>query len=144
MALLNFLKNKKKVEEIKESKETTTTKAAVKKAPKSAKKEEGETKISFKGRGAGAVLVLQNPHVTEKATSLAENDKYVFEVSNTANKTEIKKSIEKLYNVKVLNINILNMPGKKRRAGKSYGTTSGFKKAIATLPKGQKIDILAQ
>lgn len=142
MALLNFLKNKKKAEEVKEKLASAVTKKESKTTAKS--KESAAPEISFKGAGAGAVLVLKSPHVTEKASYLAAENKYVFEVTGNANKTEIKKSIEKLYNVKVDSVNILNMPSKKRRVGRSIGVKSGFKKAVVTLPKGQKIDILAQ
>lgn len=142
MALLNFLKNKQKAEEVKERAAAATPKKESKAVSK--KKEESSVKVSFKGAGAGAVLVLKSPHVTEKSSYLAGKNKYVFEVAGNANKIEIKKAIEKLYKVKVDGVNILNMPSKKRRVGRSIGTKSGFKKAVVTLPKGEKIDILAQ
>lgn len=146
MALLDFLKNKQKAEEIKGMSEARkeSTKTGAKKA-KATKAEKAETKdISFKDMGASGVRILKQPHVTEKATQLAGENKYVFQVHDSANKVEVKKIIEKMYGVKVEFVNILNVIGKKRRVGRSYGKQSGFKKAIITLPKGQKIDILAQ
>ena len=146
MALLDFLKNKQKAEEIKEVSEAKNEpkKTGAKKA-KAKKEEKAEAKnISFEGTGALGVRILKQPHITEKATQLAEGNKYVFQVYNSANKVEVKKIIEKMYGVKVEFVNILNVIGKKRRVGRSYGKQSGFKKAIVTLPKGQKIDILAQ
>lgn len=135
MALLDFLKNKQKAEEIKEMSQAKEPK---KTGTKKAKE------ISFKGTGALGVRILKQPHVTEKSTQMAGENKYIFQVFNDANKVEIKKTIEKMYSVDVESVNVLNVIGKKRRVGRSYGKQSGFKKAIVTLPKGQKIDILAQ
>ena len=75
-------------------------------------------------------------------------NKYVFKVSFDANKTEIKKAIEKMYNVKVEKVNIIHIPGKKRRLGRiegwRKGLKRGFKKAIVTLRKGDKIEVLSR
>lgn len=136
MSLLDFLKKKKKAEKAKES--------TVGKETKKAAKEESIKEISFEGAGGEAVHILKRPLVTEKATLLSSENKYTFEVYGNANKSEVKKAIENLYNVKVSVVNILNMPGKKRRVGRTIGKQSGFKKAIITLQKGQKIDILSQ
>lgn len=145
MALLDFLKNKQKAEEIREMSQAKEPKKTGAKKAKTAKAEKAEAKeVSFKGTGALGVRILKQPHVTEKSTQLSGENKYVFQVYNNANKVEVKKTIEKMYNVKVSSVNVLNVIGKKRRVGRSYGKQSGFKKAIVTLPKGQKIDILAQ
>lgn len=143
MALLNFLKNKKKAEEAKEA--TLSKKEAGFDAKESSKSKKSATsEVSFKGFGADAIRSLKSAHITEKSSSLAADNKYVFNVVGNTNKTEIKKAVEKIYKVKVLSVNILNMPSKKRRVGRTIGTKSGFKKAVVTLPKDQKIDILAQ
>mgnify|MGYP001495488155 CR=1 FL=1 len=84
---------------------------------------------------------IRNPIMTEKATILSEQNKSVFKVHVKANKTLIKKNIEKLFKVNVVKINIINQKTKlKMRQGKkSY--KSGYKKAIITLKKGQSIDL---
>tara|TARA_B100001939_G_C16915137_1_gene606549 strand:- start:532 stop:825 length:294 start_codon:yes stop_codon:yes gene_type:complete len=84
---------------------------------------------------------IRNPIVTEKATILSEQNKTVFKVHEKANKKTIKKSIEKLFKVNVIKINIINQKTKLkiRQGRKSYKT--GYKKAIITLKKGQSIDL---
>lgn len=139
MSIFNFLKNKKKAEKAKES--VASKKGAAKVRPE-AKKE--TPKIVFEGAGFVAVKSLKRPHITEKATDLSAENKYVFKVFKDANKIEVKKVIENLYKTEVLSVNIINVPSKKRRAGRKFGVKSGYKKAIITLPKGKKIDILAQ
>ena len=89
---------------------------------------------------AGIPMVLLGPRVSEKAGKLAESGKYVFNVIKNANKVEIKKSVERFYKVNVVLVNILNTKGKTRNSGRISGVTSGFKKAIVTLKKGQKIE----
>ena len=82
-----------------------------------------------------------NPIITEKATTLSEQNKTVFKVHEKANKKIIKKNIEKLFKVNVIKVNIINQKTKiKMKQGrKSYKT--GYKKAIITLKKGQSIDL---
>ncbi len=84
---------------------------------------------------------IRNPIITEKATILSEQNKTVFRVHNKANKKTIKKNIEKLFNVKVIKVNIINQKTKVkiRQGRRSY--KSGYKKAIITLKKGQSIDL---
>ena len=84
---------------------------------------------------------IRNPIITEKATILSEQNKTVFKVHEKANKTSIKKNIEKLFKVSVVKVNIINQKTKiKLKQGrKSYKT--GYKKAIVTLKKGQSIDL---
>jgi len=90
--------------------------------------------------------LIKSPHITEKATDLSSFNKYIFKVSFNANKTEIKKAIEKIYNVKVEKVNIIHIPGKRRRLGRMEGWRGGlkrgFKKAIVSLKKGDKIELL--
>lgn len=89
-----------------------------------------------------ACRILYTPHVTEKATALTEENKYVFKVSPKANKIEIKKAVEDLYGVNVINVRIINIPRRQRRLGKQKGWRKGYKKAIVKIKKGQKIEIL--
>jgi len=89
-----------------------------------------------------STLMIRQPWITEKATDLGGFRKYIFVVDRKANKSEIKKAIESIYSVKVKDINIINIKGKAKRLGRSLGKTSSIKKAIATLRKGEKIDIM--
>ena len=84
---------------------------------------------------------IRNPIITEKATILSEQNKTVFKVHEKANKSTIKKNIEKLFKVNVIKVNIINKKSKLkiRQGRKSYKT--GYKKAIITLKKGQSIDL---
>ena len=82
-----------------------------------------------------------SPYVTEKSTSLSEFNKVVFKVRKNANKESIKKSIEKIFKVNVVKINIINKKSKiKITRGRKVKIT-GFKKAIITIKKGQNIDL---
>tara|TARA_B110000116_G_scaffold65424_1_gene56129 strand:+ start:356 stop:649 length:294 start_codon:yes stop_codon:yes gene_type:complete len=84
---------------------------------------------------------ILSPFVTEKSTSLSDQNKIVFKVSNKANKINLKKNIEKIFKVNVTKINIINkQPRKKIVKGKKV-KLMGFKKAIITLKKGQNIDL---
>ena len=86
--------------------------------------------------------IIKAPVITEKSDSLSKNErKYVFKVDPKASKLEIKKAIEKIFNVKVENISTLNVKPKKRRVGRYAGLTNRTKKAIVTLAEGQTIDL---
>lgn len=89
-----------------------------------------------------AFKVLESPHVTEKASDLAEKNKYSFKVSRRSNKTEIKKAVEELYGVKVVNVAIINIHRKKKRVGRTMGFKKGYKKAIVEIKKGQSIEVM--
>ncbi len=85
--------------------------------------------------------VIVAPHITEKATLLAENNAVVFKVARDASKPEIKAAVEALFGVTVKGVNTIVQKGKvKRWKGKPY-TRSDFKKAIVTLAEGQSIDV---
>ena len=88
-----------------------------------------------------ASRVLVEPWITEAATKAAELNKYVFKVSGDSNKGQIKKAIEDLYKVTVLNVWTVNMPSKRRVRGRTVGTKSGFKKAIVKVKEGETIDV---
>jgi len=112
------------------------------------KAEEKKEKKAFAPEFIYGYKLIKSSHITEKATDLSSLNKYVFKVSFDANKTEIKKAIEKMYNVKVEKVNIIHIPGKKRRLGRiegwRKGLKRGFKKAIVTLRKGDKIEVLSR
>ena len=90
----------------------------------------------------GAYRVLKTPQVTEKATDLVKKNQYVFKVWPRANKVEIKKAIENLYGVDVLDVKIIRVPAKRRRLGRIRGWRKGYKKAIVKIKEGQKIEVL--
>ncbi len=86
---------------------------------------------------------IDRPIITEKATILSEQNKTVFKVHKLATKETIKKNVEKLFKVKVVKVNILNLKTKfKLRQGR-ISKKKGYKKAIVTLKKGQSIDLSA-
>jgi large subunit ribosomal protein L23 len=89
-----------------------------------------------------AYRLLKEPHISEKATKLSENEKYVFKIYSQTNKSEIKKAIANLYGVAVKDVNIINIKTKKRLLRGKEGKKHGYKKAIVTLEKGHKIEIL--
>ena len=85
--------------------------------------------------------VLLGPHVSEKATNLAEtNGQIVFKVDTTATKLEIKKAVEQLFNVKVEKVSTLNVNGKTKRTVRGLGKRNDWKKAYVSLQPGQDID----
>ena len=87
---------------------------------------------------------LKRPIITEKATSLNETGRYVFEVERTANKVQIKKDIEQLYGVSVISINTMRTIGKIKSKATKGGQVSGSrahgKKAVVTLKDCDIID----
>jgi large subunit ribosomal protein L23 len=83
--------------------------------------------------------LIHRPLVTEKATILLEKNKYVFEVVPKATKPDIKAAIESLFDVKVVSVNTMRLPRKKKRVGRFVGYKPQYKKAIVTLQPGDKI-----
>lgn len=84
--------------------------------------------------------ILRQPVISEKSFAKAEEGKYVFWVSTTANKITVKEAVEKAFKVDVRNVNTLNLKGKLKSFGrKSVGKRKDRKKAIVTLKKGQEI-----
>lgn len=82
--------------------------------------------------------VLQGPCLTEKAAILQEETgKVVFKVHPKANKIEVKRAVELMFNVKVKDVKTLNQHGKQKRVGKSIGFTQNWKKAYVTLSEGE-------
>lgn len=91
------------------------------------------------GKYSGGVLLA--PRVTEKSTLAGALNKYVFKVATASTKKEVTKAIEKKYGVHVSSVNIINAPGKNVRLGRTLGRVPGFKKAIVTLEKGDRIEV---
>ncbi|MGP1413836.1 MAG: 50S ribosomal protein L23 [Bacillales bacterium] len=90
--------------------------------------------------------VIIEPLITEKTMSQnQETHKVTFKVKKDANKTQIKHAIERIYNVKVLEVKTVNvLPKKTSRGSRYHGTIPGFKKAIVRLEQGQVLDLFKE
>ncbi len=87
-----------------------------------------------------AYEIIRNPLVSEKGTFISQFNFYVFRVSKSSTKIEIKQAVEKLFNVKVISVNTLNQNGKVKRFRNIKGKRSDFKKAFVRLAEGNTID----
>lgn len=88
--------------------------------------------------------LIKSPIITEESMNLIETqNKYTFKVDKKANKVEIKKAIETIFEVKVVSVNTITVLPKFKRMGKHEGYTAGYKKAIVKLVDGQKIEAFA-
>lgn len=83
--------------------------------------------------------IIRRPIITEKSALLAEKAVYTFEVAKDANKVEIKKAIEEIFNVKVVAIRTVNVHKKAKRMSRYEGFKAAYKKAIVRLEPGQTI-----
>lgn len=90
-----------------------------------------------------ADLIIK-PIVTEKATILLEDNKYVFDVVIKATKTDVKAAIESLFAVKVVKVNTSRPPRKKKRVGRFLGFKPHYKRAIVTLAEGDTITLFPE
>jgi large subunit ribosomal protein L23 len=89
--------------------------------------------------------VLIAPHVTEKTSLAMQNhNQYTFRVRREATKTDVKKAVELMFDVKVEGVQVVNESGKTRRFGKTIGRTQDWKKAYVSLVAGQTIDYEAR
>jgi len=89
------------------------------------------------------MTVLLGPHVSEKGTILAEkHNQVVFRVRRDANKAEIRKAVELMFEVKVAGVQVVNLQGKTTRFGRMSGRRANWKKAYVRLAEGQQIDFL--
>ena len=77
--------------------------------------------------------VILKPVITEKTMTIAAEGKYTFIVAPDADKTEIGKAVEKLFDVKVIGVNVANYDGKTKRLRNKPGKTASFKKAVVTI-----------
>ena len=85
--------------------------------------------------------VLRRPLITEKNTALQAQGKYAFEVAGEANKEQIKRAVQKAFNVSVTQVNVMTVPGKGRRMRGRLVLSPSWKKAIVTLEPGDKIEL---
>lgn len=89
--------------------------------------------------------VILAPHVSEKTARLQEvSNQYVFEVARDATKADVKAAVEKLFDVKVEAVNLLNVKGKSKSFRFRSGRRSDWRKAYVRLAEGQSIDVMAK
>ncbi len=87
--------------------------------------------------------IIKKYLVTEKTTASKEQgNKYTFQVDRGANKIEVGRAVARLFKVKVVDVHIMNVIGKKKRVGKVVGEKSSWKKAIVTVAKDNRIEII--
>jgi len=88
----------------------------------------------------GPEQIIRAPLISEKGSLLAEHNQVLFKVRPDANKIEVRKAIETLFKVKVVNVRMARYLGKLRRVGRNMGRRPLWKKAYVTLKEGDKID----
>lgn len=130
-------KSEKKVEEKKTSKKAPLKKVKSEDKKEATKKTSDRMPAHEKGK---TFDVLIHPWITEKSHDEISDNKYAFKVESRTNKSQIKDAVEVTYDVSVERVNVVNIHAKKRRFGRKVGKKVGFKKAIVTLKKGDKID----
>ena len=86
--------------------------------------------------------IIKNPRITEKASIKTSENTYIFDVTQSANKTEIKKAIFALYKVHPRRVNVLSIPRKKIMSKGKIGTRGGGRKAVVYLKEGDKIEFI--
>ena len=88
--------------------------------------------------------VILRPIITENSMDMAADKKYELKVAKDATKTEVRKAIEEIFGVEVAKVNVMNVSGKRKRLGRTFGTTSSYKKAIVTLtPDSKEIELFS-
>lgn len=133
MAIFSKKENTDEEVKVQETPATDTPTDATQDAPKM-------LDVIHSGIGSKGLVV---PRISEKAGYVARFNQYIFTVYGKLNKIEVKKAVEKMYGVKIANINMVQVQGKSRRFGRTTGMRSGFKKAMITLTKdSKKIDIV--
>ncbi len=139
-----FKKTKKEEKGAIEKVRSKSLEPRIKAVSKKGEKETAGTSKIIKKEFTQAYRILERPLVTEKSTNLNILNQYVFQVKPDANKSEIKKTIQDLYGVKVKQVNIVKVPGKVRRMGRHEGFRPGYKKAIVFLAPGETIEIITR
>ena len=131
MAFFNFKNKEKEVKEKQASGGLVTQ-----------KKQSEKHEVKKTGRhGRGETGILSRAHVTEKTAHNADANTYVFAVKRDANKFAIRRAVEGKYGVTVRAVRTMHTKEKERRRGRVIGWKPGFKKAIVTIEKDQKIEI---
>ena len=85
--------------------------------------------------------VLLAPVISEKSYGLLDGNQYTFIVLPEANKTQIKIAVEQVFDVRVLDVNTLNRPGKRKRTRSGFGRRKSTKRAVVSLAPGDRIEI---
>ncbi len=85
--------------------------------------------------------IILRPVISEKTYGLLDENKYTFVVDPRSNKTQIKQAIEGIFDVKVLSVNTMNRPGKRKRRGLVVGKRPDTKRAIVTVAEGDEIEL---
>jgi large subunit ribosomal protein L23 len=85
--------------------------------------------------------VLISPVVSEKSYGQIVQNRYTFKVHQDAHKTQVRQAVEELFDVKVMNVNIIKVQAKPKRRGIHKGVRQGWKKAIVQLKPGDSIEI---
>lgn len=141
MAIIDIFKKKEEEKKARKPvKKERVVKSAAKKVEKTAVLEKGGKKAKYDFGNK----VLKSPYITEKATDLAAKDYYIFEVWPKANKKEVRKAVESIFQVDVIGVKMVNIPGKVKIVGRTRGIAAGKRKALVRVKKGQKIELLAQ
>lgn len=86
--------------------------------------------------------IIVKPIVSERSVASMEQNKYTFRVDLKANKIDIKRAVEEIFKVKVLDVKTMVVKGKVKKMGRFEGKRSDWKKAIVTLKDGDKIEII--
>ena len=85
--------------------------------------------------------ILKKPLVSEKSFAKVSENKFTFIIDDSSSKDDVRAAVQDLFNVTVLSINTINIPGKIKKGKKGFGRRSDVRKAILTLKKGDKIDL---
>ena len=136
MSILDtFKKDNKNKKVVKDEKKSTKVKED------KGRKDKTKSKKAVARVFSSAYRVVINPTISEKATFLSAENKYVFEVYKDVDKKQVKQAVMDIYGVEPIKINIINVLGKERRYGRYSGRTKNRKKAIVTLKQGQNIQV---
>ena len=87
--------------------------------------------------------LIHTPVITDKTTKILEKNQYCFKVDHKANKIKIKKAIEFIFQVKIININTYHEPRKRKKVGRFHGYKTHYKRAIVTLSKESSIKLFS-
>jgi large subunit ribosomal protein L23 len=91
------------------------------------------------------INVIRAPHISEKSARIQESaNQYVFEVASDATKADVKTAVEKMFNVKVESVQVVNVKGKVKGFKGRLGRRDGWRKAYVRLGEGQSIDLVAK
>lgn len=140
MALFGKKKSKADSKEAAEKKDKPAFKENVDEFGNEKKKTE-EIKKSKNEIGRVTKDIILEPWITEKSHVHMALNKYIFRVNPAYGKKDLKIAIETMYKVGVNNVNVINIPSKKRVYGRFVGKKSGYKKAVVTLREGDKIEL---